>query len=214
MSHNSTDIRPCPHRGLPPVRRHLDRLSHRRPSATSQLSAWQGRLVYLPAPGIDLNQRPHPSLRSRPSPKFTPAAMLDRGGASFHGDLDGAAAVQLTTRVNCRNHRSEGCKIDSDAWNKGNGHGQTSESMECMALSLYRSLCAPGRRPVAPQQRFAAPHPVHFCDHTHGLCHRAWDSSLRLDTLCHLFHRRLRRKLELRDLEHPERISVRSLRLH
>src|SRR4051812_24273919 len=97
---------------------------------------------------------------------------------------------------------------------KGNSHGETSESMECMALALYRSLCAPGCRPVAPQQRFATPQSVHFSEHTHGLCHRAWDSPLRLEAPCGLFHRDLRRQLGLRDLEHPDRISIRPLRLH
>src|SRR3954469_6341953 len=94
------------------------------------------------------------------------------------------------------------------------GHGQTSESMECMALRLHRSLCAPGRRTIAAQQRSATPQPVHFGEHTHGFCHRAWDSPLRLDAVRGLFPRRVRRQLELRDREHPDRISIRPLRLH
>src|SRR5262249_32661893 len=97
---------------------------------------------------------------------------------------------------------------------QGNSHEQSSESIEWIALGFHCSLRAHGCLPAAAQRPSPTPHAVHFGGHTHGLCHRAWDPSIRVETLCRLFYRRLRHQLELRDLEHPDRIPIRSLRLH
>src|SRR5262249_106631 len=81
---------------------------------------------------------------------------------------------------------------------QGNSHEQSSESIEWIALGFHCSLRAHGCLPAAAQPPSAAPHAVHFGRHSHGLCHRAWDPSIRVETLCRLFYRRLRHQLELR----------------
>src|SRR5215469_7782387 len=111
--------------------------------------------------------------------------------ASASGDL---RCLQLTQRGQSTEYHRE---VDRTTGMQGNSHEQSSESIERIALGFHCSLRAHGCLPAASQPPSATPHAVHFGGLTHGLCHRAWDPSIRVETLCRLFYRRLRHQLEL-----------------